>query len=133
VWRWSSSGSYSVSSTYRAFFAGSTKLLGGKELWHTKAPPRVKLFFWLALHRRLWTADRRKRHGLQDDDACALCDQAPETVSHLLLGCVFSRQIWHALLEPIHLLALLPDGEQELREWWMQQRGRIDRAVEDYV
>jgi hypothetical protein len=35
VWRWYSSGSYSVSSTYRAFFAGSTKLLGAKELWHT--------------------------------------------------------------------------------------------------
>ena len=75
VWRWSSSGAYSVSSTYRAFFAGSTRLLGAKELWRTKAPPWVKLFFWLALHRRLWTADHRKRHGLQDDDACALCDQ----------------------------------------------------------
>jgi hypothetical protein len=101
---------------------------GPKSFGTPKAPPRVKLFFWLALHCRLWTADRRKRHGLQDDDACALCDQAPKTVSHLLLGCVFSRQIWHALLEPIRLLALLPDGEQELGEWWMQQRGRIDRA-----
>jgi hypothetical protein len=35
--------------------------------------------FWLALHCRLWTAERRKRHGLQDDDGCALCDQEPET------------------------------------------------------
>jgi hypothetical protein len=40
-----------------------TSLLGAKELWRMKAPPKVK-FFWLALHHRLWTAERRKRHGL---------------------------------------------------------------------
>ena len=128
VWRWSSSRAYSVSSTYWAFFAGSTRLLGAKELWRTKAPPRVKLFFWLALHHRLWTTDRRKQHGLQDDNACALCDQALETACHLFLGCVFSRQVWHALLEPIHLVALLPDRVQELDKWWIQQRGLIDLA-----
>lgn len=32
IWKWSSSGSYSASSTYRAFFCGSTELLGAKEL-----------------------------------------------------------------------------------------------------
>ena len=47
---------------------------------------------------------------------------------HLFLGCVFSRQVWHALLEPIHQLARLPDDLQELGEWWIQQRGRIDLA-----
>ena len=114
VWRWSSSRAYSVSSTYWAFFAGSTRLLGAKDLWRTKAPPWVKLFFWLALHHRLCTADRPKRHGLQDDDTCARCDQAPETACHLFLGCVFSRQVWRVLLDPIHLLALLPNGVLEL-------------------
>lgn len=58
IWKWSPDGQYSVSSTYCAFFAGSTELLGAKELWHTRAPPKVKLFFWLAMHDRLWTADR---------------------------------------------------------------------------
>jgi len=114
VWKWSSMARYSVSSTYRAFFAGSTRLLGDKELWHTKAPPRVKLFFWLALHRRLWTSERRKRHGLQDNETCALCDQAAETGSHLFIGCMFSRQVWFKLLEPLQLAALVPDGDHEL-------------------
>ena len=62
--------------------------MGAKELWKTKAPARVKFFFWLALHQRLWTADRRKRHGLQDDDTCILCGQETETCDHLLAGCV---------------------------------------------
>lgn len=101
VWKWSSSGTYSAASTYRAFLAGSTRLLGARELWRTKAPPKVKMFFWLALHRRLWTADRRKRHGLQDHDVCVLCDQDRETEPHLFLGCVFARQVWAAVLLPV--------------------------------
>jgi hypothetical protein len=47
VWRWSSDGNFSVSSTYRAFFVGSTRMLGAKELWRTKAPPKMKMFFLL--------------------------------------------------------------------------------------
>jgi hypothetical protein len=128
VWKWSSSGTYTASSTYRAFFAGSTKLLGASELWRARAPPRVKMFFWLALHRRLWTSERRKRHGLQDDDVCAMCDQAPETVAHLFVGCVFSREVWYKLLEPLGLSSLMPMDEPDLGQWWISQRGRLDRA-----
>ena len=126
VWKWTADGSFSVSSAYRAFFVGSTKLLGAKELWRTKAPPKVKLFFWLALHRRLWTAERRKRHGLQDDDACALCDQHAETASHLFLGCAFARQVWFGVLQRLQLGDLTPTGHCDLGNWWIQQRKRID-------
>ena len=92
VWRWSADGKYSASSAYRAFFVGSTSLLGAKELSKAKAPPRVKFFFWLALHGRLWTADRRARHGLQEDDTCILCAQGAETSDHLFVGCVFAME-----------------------------------------
>jgi hypothetical protein len=78
VWKWSPGRKYLASSAYRAFFFGSMKLHGAKELWRVKAPPRVKFFFWLTLHWRLWTAEHRKRHGLQDEDTCALCGQEPE-------------------------------------------------------
>jgi hypothetical protein len=50
VWKWSADGKYSASS-YRAFFNGCMSLLGAAEFWKTKAPPCVKFFFWLALHR----------------------------------------------------------------------------------
>jgi hypothetical protein len=45
VWKWSPDGKYSASSAYRAFFSGSTELLGAKVLWQTKAPLCVKFFF----------------------------------------------------------------------------------------
>jgi hypothetical protein len=125
VWKWTADGKYSASSTYRAFFAGSTSLLGARELWKTKALPRVK-FFWLVLHRHLWTAERRKRHGLQDDDACILCGQALETGDHLFLGCVLTRELWFSLLAPVGLTALVPKGADDLGSWWLRQQRRLD-------
>lgn len=85
-----------------------------------------KFFFWLAIHRRLWTAERRKRHGLQDDDAFVLCGQAAETGDHLFLGCVLARELWFSLLAPVGLTALVPEGADELGSWWLQQRLRLD-------
>lgn len=127
IWKWSSK--YSASSTYRAFFAGSTTLLGARELWKTKAPPRVKFFFWLALHIQLWTAERRKRHELQEVDDCALCAQAPETEGHLFLGCVFARELWFSLLLPIGLATIMPEHDEDIGEWWMRQRRRLDPSA----
>lgn len=105
-------GSYSASSTYHGFFTGLAELWGAKELWSTKALPRVKLFFWL------WTAERRKRHGLRDSDAFALCDQAAELVAHLFLGCVFAREVLFRVLKLLGLTAMVPVGEEHLVDWW---------------
>ena len=95
VWNLTTDGVYSSSLAYRAFFHGRAQMLGAAELWATAAPPKVKFFFWLALHRRLWTAVRRRRHGLQANDDCVLCSQEPETADHLFAACVFTRALWH--------------------------------------
>lgn len=128
VWRWTPDGKYSASSAYRAYFAGSASLLGAKELWQTKAPPRVKIFFWIALHRRLWTAHRRMRHGLQDSDACVMCDQE-QTSDHLLVACVVARELWAMVLAPAGLMELVPTTLDELGSWWLNKRQRIDGAA----
>ncbi|WVZ78989.1 LOW QUALITY PROTEIN: hypothetical protein U9M48_026623, partial [Paspalum notatum var. saurae] len=90
-WRWESDGVYSSASAYRACFMGSIRFLGAKFIWKAKVPPKVKFFAWLAAQDRCWTSERRRRHGLQDDDQCALCDQEVESINHLLLQCSFSR------------------------------------------
>ncbi|XP_066320627.1 uncharacterized protein [Miscanthus floridulus] len=128
IWRWTADGRYSASSVYQAFFAGSSSLLGANELWKTEAPPSVK-FFWLVLHHRLWTAERRRRHGLQDDDACILCGQEPETGDHMFVGCVLARQLWFSLLAPVGLTALVPATTEELASWWLRQRLRLEVAL----
>ena len=93
VWKWTANGSYSASSAYRAFFLGRVGMGGVMFAWKAMVPSKMKFFFWLALHGRLWTAERRRRHGLQTEAACALCSQHDETVDHLLIACVFSRDV----------------------------------------
>ena len=101
IWRWSADGQYSVRSAYRAYFVGWTSMAGAKELWRAAVPPKVKFFFWIALHGRLWTAEQRKRHGLQLDVACTLCDQLDETTDHLLCCIPWAPS-------PQHLSKILP-------------------------
>lgn len=52
----------------------------------------------LVMNGRCWTAQRQRRHGLQDSDASIFCNQASESMDHILLGCVYSREVWAASL-----------------------------------
>ena len=127
-WRWSSSGQYSTSSTYRAFFLGLTEQLGAKQLWKIKAPNKCRFFIWLVLHGRCWTSDRLQRHGLPNHGNCVLCDQQSETLDHLLLHCVFSREVWFRLFRRHGWQALVPTGQDVTIDWWLASRKRVHKS-----
>ena len=117
VWRWSPDGSFSVRSAYQALHIGSHPIPGCVRVWEVWAPLRVKLFLWLTLRRRHWTADRRRRHGLEAHDACFLCDQQAETIDHIIVQCPFARQLW------VKAAAALGGQVQQqldgtMVEWW---------------
>jgi hypothetical protein len=92
VWRWSSSGIYSSSLAYSPIFLGQSSILGAKQLWKTKTSGKCRFFFSTVLHGRTWTTKRLFRHGMWDNDSCALCSQSSETVDHLLASCVLSHE-----------------------------------------
>jgi hypothetical protein len=94
VWRWTSDGCYSSKSAYEAFFGGTIRAPVVDEIWRSRAPYSCKFFAWLVSKNRCWTADRLLRRGLPAPAACPLCDQEPETLQHLLLGCVVAREVW---------------------------------------
>jgi hypothetical protein len=93
-WKWDSSGLYTASSTYRAFFFGLTEQLGARQLWKIKAPNKCRFFLYLVMHGRCWTSERRHQHGLQNHDIAFICSQEPESLDHLLMRCVYSREVW---------------------------------------
>ena len=128
VWKWTADGSYSASSAYRAFFLGRVGMEGVMFAWKAMVPSKMKFFFWLALHGRLWTAERRRRHGLRAEAACALCSQHDETVDHLLIACVFSRDVWSRLLMRAGLLRLTPTDGSALQDWWISSRQQIPHS-----
>jgi hypothetical protein len=81
----------------------------------------VKLFLWLSVRRRHWTADRRLRHGLDTHTTCPLCDQEPETLDHLVVTCSFSRQLWHAAAQAFRSQGV-PTPAGTLSDWWSAWR-----------
>ena len=92
-------------------------------------PPKVKFSFWLALHGQLWTADRRKHHGLQQEAACAMCDQHDETTDHLLCSCVFAREVWSRLLQLSGLGGVAPQTTSTLLDWWHLGRTAMPQCL----
>jgi hypothetical protein len=93
IWHWTPDGAYSAKSAYTMLHTGAIQFRGHKLIWKAWAPLRVKIFLWIAMKRRHWTADRRARHGLDARDRCYLCDQAPETIDHIIAGCPFTREV----------------------------------------
>jgi hypothetical protein len=56
-----------------------------------------------------------------------MCQQASETLDHIVLGCVFSREVWHRLLSRLHLQDLTVGGDLDLFVWWSRARLRVPR------
>lgn len=93
-WTATATGSYSSKSAYNRYMAGTIGFESATRIWKTWVPPRCKFFLWLASLNRCWTADRLAKRGMEHPDRCKLCDQEEETIQHILVGCVFSREVW---------------------------------------
>jgi hypothetical protein len=92
---------YLASSAYEAMFVGCSRPLGARQLWKTSAPLRVKLFFWLVMHGRCWTAHRRWRHGYER------AIHASSTTKRGDDGCVFSTEVRSSCLRSFRLQDLV--------------------------
>ena len=127
MWTLSPDGNYSAASAYGAMFLGSTIPLGAKQIWRTTAPPRVRFFFLLILHGRCWTVERRFHHSLQATDTCIMCDLETESMDHILLGCVFSREVWHRCFHWAHLFGSHFTPAGHAIPWWLATKKMIPR------
>ena len=123
TWPCSSSGSYSARSTYDRLCVGHTRSPMATCVWRSWAPLKCKLFAWLAMQHRIWTSDRRARHGLQDEtSACYTCLQDEDNVEHILGACTYAREVWHRLWD---LLGINIQGHMAgdtILVWWLRAR-----------
>ena len=55
-------------------------------------------------------------------------------VRNLLVSCVFSRQVWFAVLHDLGLQALAPQaGERSFEDWWASTSSRVSGQVKKGV
>lgn len=126
-WRWSASQQYTAKSAYTMFFAGSMQMDSANLIWKSWAPPKVKLFLYFALNKRTWTAERRKCHGLQNDDTCAMCSQLPEHIDHLMISCTVARQVRWEILGKLGLQSRFDATHQDLLTAWPTARQLLSK------
>ena len=132
IWNLEVGGCYSSKSAYRAFFVRSVTFEPWRRLW--KSPNKCKVFLWLAIRNRCWTADRLARRGLPHPDRWPLCDQEDETIQHLLVSCVVARQVWFNLLGPLNLGDCVPNqSERNFADWWRKVPKKVKKEFKKGV
>jgi hypothetical protein len=88
--------------------------------------PKCKFFIWLASLNRCWTVDRLARRGLDHPGKRVLCNQQQETIQHILISCVFSRNIWWQVLSRVGLQLVSPGLEVSMfQDWWSVAEGLV--------
>lgn len=95
VWKFNRNGIYSAKSAYECQFLGRVPSPSLQRVWSIKMEGKVRIFLWLLLQNRLWTADRLRDRGWAHGDHCSLCDQVLECGNHLFLRCPYAREVWH--------------------------------------
>jgi hypothetical protein len=122
-WTGATSNQYSAKETYAALCQGSIRSATVSCTWKPWAPLKCKFFIWLAFQYRLWTSDRRVRHGLQDATVpCYVCLQEEDTLDHILLHCVVARDIWFRVSSSVGVQLEVPGGNDNLEAWWLKVR-----------
>jgi hypothetical protein len=100
---------------------------GGKGDWDVQWPEIIlcqsrKAFtqpVGIRLHlNKFVDADSLQWRGLPCSPACPLCDQEPDTLQHLLLGCMVAWEVWAWALRCWGKVEWLPEADTELLEWW---------------
>jgi hypothetical protein len=138
IWKGAASGTYNAKDTYDMLCHGSVLDGSHEQVWRSKAPLKHKIFAWLALRNRLWTAERRFKHGLQAQRSARFtCLQEEDTVDHIIIQCPYSRMVWFRCLQVAGLQIDQPQMDNTFEEWWSRTRriihGRDRRRFDAFV
>jgi hypothetical protein len=50
-------------------------------------------------------------------------------MEHILLGCPYSREVWHSWAVKLHLLGYLVVDEEPVMLWWLASRRRLPKPL----
>ena len=121
VWKLSNNGCYSAKSAYMAQFISLTSSVMPTLVWKPWAPPKCKLFAWLVLQNRIWTADRLERRGWDNCGRCKLCNRVQESAAHILFQCSFSSRVWIVVKSWLGMHDIFPSDWRiipTVKDWW---------------
>lgn len=98
-WLMSSGGNFSGSSCFSLLEHTPDLGIPWKEIWNFAIALKVCFFLWIAVLGKISTLDVLNRKGMYLPNICLLCYKDGESVSHVLLHCSFSMEVWTNMLQ----------------------------------
>uniref|UniRef100_A0A2N9FSF4 Reverse transcriptase zinc-binding domain-containing protein n=1 Tax=Fagus sylvatica TaxID=28930 RepID=A0A2N9FSF4_FAGSY len=89
-----------------------------KSIWKAKVPPRVAFFTWTAALGRILTVENLRRRHVILVSWCCMCKADGESVDHLLLHCVYAKELWDLVLAMFGMCWVMPGSVRELLAAW---------------
>lgn len=120
---------YSAKSAYEAQLITRIPQPHLEEVWRARVEGKIRFFLWLLLRNRLWTADRLSFRGWPHQDACSLCDQRIESAKHLIVDCIFAKEVWQ-LIGTNSTRISEAAAAATVKKWWFRIRQAQQRDNE---
>jgi hypothetical protein len=81
---------------------------------------KKKIFAWLLMQNRIWTADRFQKRGSPNCGFCPLRKQTTKSACHLFVHCRFTRRIWQEIKNWTGIASLHPSQWSGITmdHWW---------------
>ena len=113
IWLGDNSGFFSCKSFFDILShdSGGSSFPQFNFIWKNGIPTKIKIFGWLAVHRKVNTSDRiqaRYTHSSLSPSWCVLCKEADENIDHILIHCRYSQKIWNCLFKAFGLTGAVP-------------------------
>ncbi|XP_019259636.1 PREDICTED: uncharacterized protein LOC109237735 [Nicotiana attenuata] len=97
--------------------------------WMNQARPKAIFIIWLQIQEKLLTGDRLKNWGIQVEDTCCFCNQAPETRDYIFAECAYGRSLWSRLMQWLQVQQSFTTSWSEWQNWIVKKtNGRSQLA-----
>lgn len=94
-----------------------------KKVWPIGLIPKIALFMWAAVLKGILTLDNLKKRGYNLPNRCCLCEEEEKSVSHLLIHCKYSSQIWYLIADRLGFQWEIPKSLEGLLLQWVVGTG----------
>jgi len=96
IWDLDCSKSFTTKSLYRFITPRGVCISASQDVWRTKLPLNITIFFWQLQHNKLQVVASLKKRGWTGEIYCCLCGEV-EITNHVFFGCSVARFTWCCL------------------------------------
>jgi len=94
-------GEFNSKSAYLIACGANTRgVLSGNWIWKLKTLPKIHMFLWKCYHNSIPIKTILAHGGIQLSLACDICNDQPETISHVLRECTTAQEFWAESNQP---------------------------------